>query len=192
VFVSDLRHFLDLPDDAPGPARAVAEQLGFVVRAATAGAVGIPWVSALPCRRRPGRRSCPGHLTVRRADDEAPIEWSCGACSDEGTISGWQDSPYDLRHAGQALSATVIAVSIGKETAATLRNLMLLDPGCERVVFQTRATDEGLVLAASEQELEELLGAVAAEGNHEANPRRQKRLDAAFALLSDAIPDPGF
>jgi hypothetical protein len=34
MFVSDLRHFLDIPDDAPGPARKMAEHLGFVVRAA--------------------------------------------------------------------------------------------------------------------------------------------------------------
>ncbi len=41
VFVSDLRHFLNVPDDAPGPARTLAEQLGFVVRAATATTAGI-------------------------------------------------------------------------------------------------------------------------------------------------------
>ena len=54
MFVSDLRHFLDIPDDAPGPARKMAEHLGFVVRVATAGEAGAPWVSALTCRRRPG------------------------------------------------------------------------------------------------------------------------------------------
>lgn len=192
VFVSDLRHFLDLPADAPGPARAMAEQLGFVVRAATVGAVGVPWVSALPCRRRPGRRPCPGRLAVRRADDAAPIDWSCGACGDQGTISGWQDSPYDLRYTRQTLSGTVVAVSIGTETAATLRSLILLDPDCERLVFQARACGDGLILASSPEQLEELVGSVAAEANHETNPRRQKRLDAAFAQLSDVIPSPGF
>ncbi len=48
MFVSDLRHFLNLPDDAPGPARKLAEQLGDVVRAATAAEAGTGWVSALP------------------------------------------------------------------------------------------------------------------------------------------------
>ncbi|MDA8311944.1 MAG: hypothetical protein M0Z46_15310 [Actinomycetota bacterium] len=60
MFVSDLRHFLDLPDDAPGPARKMAEQLGnrragshrrrgryrLGVRAAvppTAGTKTLPW-----------------------------------------------------------------------------------------------------------------------------------------------------
>jgi hypothetical protein len=59
MFVSDLRHFLDLADDAPGPARRMAEQLTMIVRAATAGDAGVEWVSALRCARRPGRRPCP-------------------------------------------------------------------------------------------------------------------------------------
>jgi hypothetical protein len=60
------------------------------------------------------------------------------------------------------------------------------------VVFQTHAGEHGLVLAATEEELEELVGFVAAEANHEPNPRHQKRLDAAFSLLADALPRAGF
>ena len=99
MFVSDLRHFLDLPEDVPGPARRLAEQLGLIVRAGSAGPLGRPWVSALRCRRRPGHRPCPGHLAIFRPEAPAPIQWGCPACGDEGTISGWQDSPYDLRRA---------------------------------------------------------------------------------------------
>src|SRR5580704_2954192 len=97
MFVSDLRHFLDITDEAPGPARRMAEHLGFVVRAATAGETGAPWVSALICRRRPGKRPCGGHIAVFRADLPAPIEWRCTGCGDEGVISGWEGSPFDLR-----------------------------------------------------------------------------------------------
>ena len=46
-----LRHFLDLSEDAPGPARRLAEHQSNIVRAATAGDVGTAWESALPCRR---------------------------------------------------------------------------------------------------------------------------------------------
>ena len=62
MLVTDLGHFLDLPDNVPGPARRLAEQLSLIVRAATAVDPGFEWVSALPCRRRPGRRACPGHV----------------------------------------------------------------------------------------------------------------------------------
>ena len=37
-----------------------------------------------------------------------------------------------------------------------------------------------------EEELDELIGFVAAEANHETNRRRQQRLDAAFNALNDA------
>jgi len=81
MFVSDLRHFLDLPDDAPGPARKMAKQLGNVVRAATAAEAGTAWVSALPCRRRLGRRPCPGRIIVFRPDLPARIEWAVPAAA---------------------------------------------------------------------------------------------------------------
>ena len=64
VLVSDLNHFLDLPDDVPGPARRLAEHFGTIVRAATAGdGAGNPWTSALPgtdhhCAARTARTDC--------------------------------------------------------------------------------------------------------------------------------------
>jgi hypothetical protein len=45
-----------MPEDAPGPALRLAEQLGGIVRAATAGDAGTAWTSALLCRRRPSNQ----------------------------------------------------------------------------------------------------------------------------------------
>src|SRR6185436_18108813 len=47
VLVADLGHFLGLPEDASGSARRLAQELGDIVRAGTAGEVGDRWVSAL-------------------------------------------------------------------------------------------------------------------------------------------------
>ncbi len=185
VFVSDLRHFLDIPDDVPGPARRMAEHLTLVVRAATAGEDGQAWVTALPCRRRPGRRPCVGHLAVFRTDAVASIEWRCTACGDEGVISGWESSPFDLRRRRPELvSPPTVEVLVTPEVAATLRGLRLVDRAGERLVFRARHTDEGVVLAGDDDDFEELLGYVAAEANHETDRRRQKRLDTAFETLS--------
>lgn len=49
-----------------------------------------------------------------------------------------------------------------------------------------RAHPDGAVLLASADDLEELIGFVAAEANHEPNRRRQDRLDAAFNALTEA------
>jgi hypothetical protein len=192
MFVSDLRHFLDLPDDAPGPARKMAEQLGNVVRAATAAEAGTAWVSALPCRRRLGRRPCPGRIIVFRPDLPARIEWRCTCCGDEGVISGWEGTYCDVRAPRpRRHDGAVAEVVVSDEVAAALRDLRLLDAECERLVYRARAGDDGVVLNAGEDELDELIGFVAAEANHEPNRRRRQRPDSAFAVLSDALQTMG-
>ena len=70
-----------------------------------------------------------------------------------------------------------------------MRDLQLLDPDCERLVFRIRAQHHGAVLSATDEDLDELIGAVAAEANHEPNRRRQQRLDAAFDALNNAAAD---
>lgn len=193
MFVSDLRHFLDMPDDVPAPARRMGERLSLIVRAATAGDASVSWVSALTCDRRPGHKSCPGHLALFRSDIPASIQWRCTACGDEGVISGWERSPFDLRHHRDDAGDT-LEVVIPPDVAATLRTLLLLDTTGEQIVFRARPSAEGIVLAADEDDLDELTGYVAAEANHEHDRRRQKRLDQAFGVLNDLLkeaPRPG-
>lgn len=186
VLVSDLNHFLDLSDGAPAPARRLARQLGDIVRAATAGDARDGWASALPCWRRPARRPCAGRIIVARHQPPAPIQWRCSVCDDEGVISNWADSPYDLRRRRLTAVAPVHEVVLAEEVAAALRELVLLDPDCQRLVYGMRAHKRGAILAATEDDLEELIGFVAAEANHEPNRHRQRRLDAAFDSLSTA------
>ena len=184
--VTDLRHYLDMPPDTPGPAQRLAEHLGNIVRAATAGDAGAAWESALPCRRRPANRACPGRMIVLRTEAGAPISWQCSVCDDTGVISNWENSLFDLRRQGLTLAEPANDIVIANEVAAALRDLQLLDPDCERLVFRIRAHHDAAVLSTSGEDLEELIGAVAAETNHEPNRRRRQRLDAAFEALNTA------
>jgi hypothetical protein len=186
VLVSDLGHFLDLPDHTPVPAVRLAEQLCNIVRAATAGEEGGSWVSALPCRRRPGNRHCPGRIRVRRTDGQAPISWACTVCGDEGWVSGWQETSYDLRDRRGGSAVTAKDISVSDDVVASLRESLLLDADCERVVYRARTDHGQTALSASEEQLDELLGYLAAEVNHETNRRRRQRLDAAYDQLSNA------
>jgi hypothetical protein len=190
MLVTDLHHFLDLPQDTPGPARRLAEHLSNIVRAATAGDAGTAWESALPCRRRPANRRCPGRMIVLRTEPQATIRWQCSTCSDEGVISNWEDSPFDLRRRRLTLAGAVHQIAIPNEAAAALRELRLLDTDCERLVFGIRASNDHAILAATDDDLEQLIGSVAAEANHEPNRRRQQRLDAAFDALNTAAQTP--
>lgn len=170
----------------------MAERLSLIVRAATAGDSGLTWVSALKCNRRPGHVACPGHLAVRRTDVPASIAWWCTSCDDEGIISGWERSPFDLRPRSSEPGPTLgVHVIVSAEVASTLRSLMLLDTVSERLVFRAQVVDGVVVLSGNEDDLDELAGCVAAEANHEEDRRRQKRLDAAFGVLNDALKRPG-
>lgn len=97
VFVSDLRHFLDMPDDAPAPARRMAAHLARIVEAGTASPSGEATRSSVRCTRRPGRRRCVGVIELVRLDVPPSIEWWCPVCGDDGVVSGWEGSPFDQR-----------------------------------------------------------------------------------------------
>ena len=85
-----------------------------------------------------------------------------------------------------------IRMVVPAEVVATLRDLRLVDTAGERLIFRARIADDddSAVLAAGEDDLEELLGYVAAEANHETDRRRQKRLDQAFQALNDVVDQP--
>ena len=186
MMVIELSHYLELAEEMPGPARRLAADLSGIVRAATAGDAGTAWTSALPCRRRPAHRRCPGRLVVLRRGPPAPIHWQCSVCGDEGLIRGWEDSPFDLRRRGLMLADAVNEVLLPAEVTATLRELQLLDIDCERLVYRIRVDGDQAVMGATDDDLEELVGYVAAEANHEPNRRRQRRLDAALDALSNS------
>jgi len=90
----------------------------------------------------------------------APIRWWCSVCDDEGVISNWADSPYDLRRRRLGVAGDVDEVIVSDKTAAALRELVLLDPDCERLVFGMRAHPDGAALLTSADDLEELSGFV--------------------------------
>ena len=186
VLVADLRHFLDLPDGTPALAVRLAEQLQDIVRAATAGEAEAGWVSALPCGRRPGNRRCPGRILVRRTEPAAPITWECIMCRDTGSVSGWRDTPYLSRRLAMS-SGPARHISISDDVAVSLRKTMLLDTDGERVVYGARSDGVRVTLTATDEQLEELLGSLAAEANHETNRRRRLRLAAAYDELRNPV-----
>lgn len=167
----------------------MAAQLFGLVRAATSGEPGVAWLSALTCRRRPGNRTCRGYQVVFRPEGPGRIEWRCERCGDEGVISGWEDSLFDLSSVATPLDDAALASSfvVGDEVASALRDLQLIDSECERLVYRMRGSPHGAVLTATAEDLDELSGFVAAEANHEHDRRRRKRLDDAFLVLQGAL-----
>lgn len=190
MLVADLHHFLDVGPDTPGPARKLAEHLCAIVAAASAGAAHTRWETALPCRRRPTHRACPGRIVVSWTQPDHPINWCCSHCDDDGTISNWATSIYDLRRQQLGAAEPVQNVVVDADTAAILRTLPFLDHDCHRAVFAIHADGDKLHLTVTDSELGELIDSLAAEANHESNRRRQRQLDTAYDHLTTAAGQP--
>ena len=98
TWVTDLTHFLDetggFPPDIPGPALRLGEYLASIVAAATAGTPAGGQKIPIRCRRRPGRRRCPGIVSYRILSDTR-VNWACPHCGDNGFIANWQGTAWD-------------------------------------------------------------------------------------------------
>jgi hypothetical protein len=187
VLVSNLRHFLDLADDVPGPARRLGAHLAAIVRSASAYPAGSGATSAVGCTRRPGRRPCEGFVMVfHRWNGE--IAWSCDVCGDEGVITGWQSSPFDVSGLDDSyVEGDVIVVEMARDVFDVVRGVLLLDAASELLVARAQGTSTGVVVAGRVGAFEELVEYVAAEANAETDRRRRRRLDDACQVLEDVL-----
>lgn len=132
MLVAGLRHFMELTDTTPAPARRLAERLASIVRAATSRPAGQAWLSALSCNRRPQRRPCPGRIEVRRTDLlPGSIRWRCSNCGDDGLIGGSERSPFDLRPAG-AVEPSKVSVSVSSYVSCHTKKATAVVEGWRR------------------------------------------------------------
>ncbi len=98
--IADIRHFLDgegqVPD-LPGPAQRLLDYMGAIVAQAT-GSQASPAGVSVRCRRRPGRRPCPGVIDCAIDRRREAIAWACPVCGDRGVITGWEGTRWDGSH----------------------------------------------------------------------------------------------
>jgi len=188
LFPSDGR-FAEVPE----PARRLGAYLAAIAGAGSLAPSGETVQTALRCRRRPGHRACVGYLDVLRLDVPAHIHWRCTSCDDKGLIHGWQGSLWDLSRAREAVDVDdqeKIEVHLPNEEYQLLRTISVLDTDSEHIVVGARRAGRGGArLRCGEEELEELLGFVAFEANHEPERRRQLRLDRLYERMAEALGD---
>ena len=100
--ITDLAHFLEhgrLPCELPGRALRLVEYLGKIVAAVTGAEPDDPL--GVRCRRRPRRRPCPGQIEGYIDPRSNAIYWVCLVCGDNGLISSWENTIWDLSEAGE-------------------------------------------------------------------------------------------
>lgn len=197
--VTDFRHFLDasgfLPkerDAKEKDALRLARQLARIIEAASCREPGSTAASAVACTRRPRRRHCPGFLAVARSEVPAEIRWECPVCGDAGQIVGWTDTTWDLR--GRLVGpsdagAERLEVRFDPSHFRSLLDLDTLEWDSHVLLCCARSAREGIVLAASEEELAILADDVAAAASHASRPAHARRLRAALREIEDVLAD---
>jgi hypothetical protein len=117
----------------------------------------------------------------------APIRGAAASEAEQGVISNWQNSAFDLRpRQSAAAKPCTQVVIISGETATVPPGLALLIHDCQRSVFQVRAHGAAAVPTATNDDFDELVGGIAAEANQEPHRLRHQYLIAALNAPNEA------
>ncbi|MFN2250789.1 MAG: hypothetical protein ACK2UL_02625, partial [Anaerolineae bacterium] len=113
-----LPHWLDDDGEVPDfPGRPLALHMCAIVEGITSQAAGAVLPTGVKCRRRPGRKPCPGQILALREDSSDYITWMCLECRDRGTITGWQGTKWDKRAEADRPMPRAKLLSFEQETA---------------------------------------------------------------------------
>jgi hypothetical protein len=100
TFVVDMTHFLDehgeMSAELPGPARRLAEYFVAIVTMASYPEPDYPAKYRVLCRRRPNRRKCLEEIVGFVDPETDDIVWMCPRCHDNGIISNWRNTMWDM------------------------------------------------------------------------------------------------
>ncbi|MBM3157868.1 MAG: hypothetical protein FJ004_11385 [Chloroflexi bacterium] len=186
TFITDMTHFESIqPGPSHQPARKIARFFGAIVSAASVSPTDRLIDAALFCRRRPGRIQCPGHLQIYRDGVSGIITWHCSRCDDQGEISNWEGTPWNLgkwaieRQSEQQFHELILT----EDELQELKRSLILSRECECLLYRAIIAHGGIVIRATLEEFEELEENIAADANHEEKRRRQRILDRIYERI---------
>ena len=180
TWITNLRHFLEEKGDLgdiPGPARKLAEYLCSIVKAATSYAFEISLPTGIRCRRRPKRKPCQGEIFAILDKKNNSIEWFCSRCDDNGIITAWENTKWDMRF------SDMIIVRFDIVERDLIKNNTFSGPDLTDRLDAAKEVTNSITVYYSPEELEALLGYIAAEANHTTDIDLENELDALYESL---------
>lgn len=186
IYITDMTHFEEIPSGSSyEPARKIAQFFGAIVSAASVSPENRLIDSALSCRRRPGRKPCPGHLQIYKDNKSGVITWHCTWCNDQGEIRNWEGTTWDLSTwaFGRQADMEYHELILTEEELRELKNSFTLSPGSICLLYGAVIAHGGIVIRGTLDELEELEDELAADANHEKKRSRQKILDRIYERI---------
>lgn len=197
TWIIDIQHYGSDPVslfELPAPARRLAEYFGSIIQAASIASPGVVVKTALSCRRRPGRRPCPGHIMVRLLEVPPEIEWQCSQCDDNGIIRNWAGTAWDLSEYSTGAAGdegrSLLKVFLTREEYRVLQaGGVAFDRYCDRIIYSAEITDRGVMIVGGYDDMDYFLDCVAAEANHEENRSRRQLLESIYDRVVDGLDE---
>lgn len=161
-----------------------------IVSAATLAPPGVEVVTDLRCRRRPNRRQCHGLIRLRLQEEPAELLWWCPQCGDNGVIRNWKGTPWKLVHVrtDECINCDEYCeILLSEKEYALLTEISILASGAMKIVQDARIKGDGYMIIGSIENIDDLMGYIAFEANHEQKPRRRLALNRLFDKFSNAV-----
>ena len=180
TWFTQLRHFLgDSGEfwDIKGPARKFAKFLCSIVKAATSEVLEISFPTGIRCRRRPRHKPCKGEVYAFLDNKKNVIEWYCPVCKDNGYKSDWEHTNWDMRF------SNIILVRLILIECTLIKDKTLAGPDLTDRFDSADEISNSITVYYTPDELEALLGFIAAEANHTSDKDLAEELDILYEGL---------
>jgi hypothetical protein len=126
TWVIDMSHY-DFPEEKaseiPRAAIRLAEYFASIVEATVYYASMVGGPIGVRCRRRPGRKSCPGVIHSELHPNRNELYWLCPVCGDNGRISNWKGTRWDPSRGKIESRQFYEEKPVGKESDEELENI---------------------------------------------------------------------
>jgi hypothetical protein len=192
-YITDITHlFSDDPkSEMPYELLGFRDFLGHIIAAATVTGEA-EFQSGIPCRKRVNRKACPGFVLVsNQSIPESFLYWHCSSCEDGGRIANWRKCIYDQSQfpehpVDDDEPDPIVEVAITREEIKALLDGMIYDPDSERIIYRARPEKQRIVLRGRYGDMDNFVGFLAADANHEENKKRQKLVDSVYEKVEAA------
>ena len=184
--ITDLTHFLDengqAPIDAPEQLRDALGFFGSIVEAGSSHPVGTRFSSTIPCRREPKK----SRLTITNGIDGVMC-WECPDCGENGCISKWQGSSYDLSDAMEPDADSRVGVHVTAGEHRLLSEIITSSQEEDAIIAGGIVTPKGIWLSGRIDDFDLLLGSIAFDANHSESAKRQRAMDRVFSKIEAIV-----
>jgi hypothetical protein len=192
-YVTDMNHLFseDPNSEMPDELLEFRTYLGHIIGSATV-TNEVEFLSAILCRKKVNRKPCEGFVKVTKQNiPDDFIYWHCSSCDDGGRLAHWRGCCFDQsqfpQHSDQDDEPNPpVEVEIIREEMKALLSGALYDPDSERIIYSARPVIRGIVLRGLYGDMDNFVGFIASDANHEEDKKRRKLMDSVYKKVESA------